>query len=231
MKLDGKSPNTRGEAQALQHLGEELSPAPNMVAEILTTAMALRIPTRFLHVERRDLEQELRRAEDIHYVLLSRDESNTNRFPCEGWAEGTIGDVAMALQLGATPNSRIQEAAALLEHRVNQAALLLETAIATRPNIGATIGDILHQQHGEQTARMAMLIITNAFVFQSSLAGKTEMEQVSSLAQLTVDDDTPIKYSDVLNDYHRQCPNFQLHLFLGYWDGGVHGRRDERQSR
>ena len=202
VKLDGKSPNTRGEAQVQQHLGEELLPAPNMVAEILTTAMALRIPARFLHVARRDLEQELRQAADIHYVLLNRDESNTNRFPREGWAEGTIGDVAITLQLGATPNSRIQEAAALLEHRVNQAALLLETAIATRPNIGATIGDILHQQQGEQTARMAMLIITNAFVFQSSLAGKPEMEQVSSLAQLTIDSDTPIKYSDVLKNWN-----------------------------
>lgn len=202
VKLDGKSPNTRGEAQAVQHLGEELSPAPNMVAEILTTAMALRIPARFLHVERRDLEKKLRQAEDIHYVLLNRDESETNRFPHEGWAKGTIGDIAMALQLGATPNSRIQKAAALLEHRVNQAALLLENAIATRPSIGAAIGEILHQQTGEQTSRMAMLIITNAFVFQSSLAGKPEMEQVSSLAQLTVDDDTPIKYSDVLKDWN-----------------------------
>ena len=202
VKLDGKSPNTRGEAQASQHLGEELSPAPNMVAEILTTAMALRIPTRFLRVERRDLEKELRQADNIRYVLLSRDESETNRFPHEGWAEGTIGDVAMALQLGATPNSRIQRAAALLEHSVNQAALLLEAAIATRPSIGAAIADILHQQPGEQTSRMAMLIITNAFVFQSSLAGKPEMEQVSSLAQLTVDEDTPIKYSDVLKDWN-----------------------------
>ncbi|MDE0400164.1 MAG: hypothetical protein OXL96_20395 [Candidatus Poribacteria bacterium] len=202
VKLDGRSPNTRGEAQAAQHLGEELLPAPNMVAETLTTAMALRIPARFLHVERRDLEKELRQAEDIHYVLLSRDESETNRFPDKGWAEGTIGDIAMALQLGATPNSRIQAAAALLEHRVNQAALLLEAAIATRPSIGTAIADILHQQPGEQTSRMAMLIITNAFVFQSSLAGKPEMKQVSSLAQLTVDGDTPIRYSDVLKDWN-----------------------------
>ena len=202
VKLDGISPNTRGEAQAGQYLGEELSPAPNMVAEILTTAMALRMPTRFLHVARRDLEQELRQAGDIHYILISRDGSDTNRFPNRGWAEGTIDDVAMALQLGATPNSRIQKAAALLEHRVNQAALLSEAAIAARPSIGAAIGEILHQQPGEQTSRMAMLIITNAFVFQSSLAGKPEMEQVSSLAQLIVDDDTPIKYSDVLKNWN-----------------------------
>ena len=202
VKLDGKSPNIRGEPQAFQHLGEELLPAPNMMAETLTTAMALRIPARFLQVERRDLKQELRQADDIHYVLLSRDGSEINRFPHEGWVEGTIGDIAMALQLGATPNSKIQEAAVLLEHRINQAALLLEAAIATRPSIGAAIGEILHQQPGEQTSRMAMLIITNAFVFQSSLAGKPEMEQVSSLAQLTVDEDTPIKYSDVLKDWN-----------------------------
>ena len=202
VKLDGRSPNTRGEGQAAAHLGEELSPAPNMVAETLTTAMALRIPARFLHVERRDLEQALQQAGDIHYVLLSGNGVDTNRFPREGWAKGTVGDVAMALQLGATPNSKIEEAAQLLEHHINQAALLLEAAIATRPSIGAAVGKILYQQPGEQTARMAMLIITNAFVFQSSLAGKPEMEQVSSLAQLTTDTDTPINYSDVLKDWN-----------------------------
>ena len=202
VKLDGKSPNTRGEAQATQHLGEELLPAPNMVAETLTTALALRIPARFLQVERRALEHALRQADDIHYVLLSREGAGTDRFPREGWAKGTVGDVAMALQLGATPNSKIQEAAELLEHRINQAALLLEAAIATRPGIGTTIGNILHQRPGEQTARMAMLIITNAFVFQSSLAGKPEMEQVPSLAQLNTQADMPLSYSDVLAGWH-----------------------------
>ena len=202
VKLDGKSPNTRGEAQTAAHLGEELLPAPNIVAETLTTAMALRIPTRFLQVERRDLEQALQQADDIHYVLLSRNGVDINRFPRQGWARGPVNDVVMALQLGATPNSKIQEVAALLEHRINQAARLLETAIATRPNIGTAIGKILYQQPGKQTARMAMLIITNAFVFQSSLAGKPEMERVSSLAQLTTDTDTPVSYSDVLKDWN-----------------------------
>ena len=202
VKLDGKSPNTQGEGQAAQHLGEELSPAPNMVAETLTAAMALRIPTRFLQVKRRGLAQELRQADDIHYVLLSRNGSDTNRFPREGWAKGTVSDVAMALQLGATPNSKIQEAAALLEHRINQASLLLEASIATRPSIGTAIGNILYQKPVEQTIRMAMLIITNAFVFQSSLAGKPEMEQVSSLAHLTIDTDTSLDYSDVLKDWN-----------------------------
>ena len=152
VKLDGKSPNTRGEAQTAAHLGEELLPAPNMVAETLTTAMALRIPARFLQVKRRDLEQALQQAGDIHYVLLTGNGADTNRFPRKGWAKGTVDDVAMALQLGATPNSKIEEAAQLLEHRINQAALLLEAAIATRPSIGAAVGKILYQQPGEQTA-------------------------------------------------------------------------------
>ena len=202
VKLDGKSPNIRGEAQAVQHLGEELSPIPNMVADSLTNTMALRIPSRFLQIERRALEQELREANDMHYVLLSKAGAHIDRFPYEGWAQGTISDIVMVLQLGATPNSKIQEAAELLEHRVNQAALLLEASITTRPSIGEAIGKILYQQPGEQTARMAMLIMTNAFVFQSSLAGKPEMERVASLAQLTTDSDASLTYSDVLKDWN-----------------------------
>ena len=125
-------------AKHKQHSTSEKNFHPHLIwsQRRLQPAMALRIPTRFLQVKRRDLAHELRQADDIHYVLLSRNGSDTNRFPREGWAKGTVSDVAMALQLGATPNSKIQEAAALLEYRINQAALLLEASIATRPSIG-----------------------------------------------------------------------------------------------
>ncbi len=49
-----------------------------------------------------------------------------------------------------------------------------------------------------QTLRMAALIITDAFVFQSSLAGKAEMESVRSLRQLL----PTIDYTDVLDDWN-----------------------------
>ena len=45
---------------------------------------------------------------------------------------------------------------------------------------------------------MAALIITDAFVFQSSLAGKTDMESVRSLRQLL----PIIDYEDVIEDWN-----------------------------
>ena len=71
-----------------------------------------------------------------------------------------------------------------MERGISEAALLLAAAVKTRPQIAAIIEHILYQEAGEQTYRMAMLIITNAFVFQSALAGTPEMEAVPSLGQL-----------------------------------------------
>ena len=44
---------------------------------------------------------------------------------------------------------------------------------------------------------MAMLIITNAFVFQSALAGKPEMKHVLSLKQMLSDDARRLRYDQV----------------------------------
>ena len=90
----------------------------------------------------------------------------------------------MAIRIGAIPISKVANAAYDLEHGVNETALLLEAAIHQRPGIAQQLEAILHQEAGEQTSRMAMLIITNAFVFQSSLAGTSEMENVPSLRRL-----------------------------------------------
>ena len=97
---------------------------------------------------------------------------------------GNISDVATALRIGAIPISKVARAAEDLEHSINEAAILLAAAIETHPHIKETIEKILYQEAGEQTYRMAMLIITNAFVFQSALAGTPEMDTVPSLGQL-----------------------------------------------
>ena len=121
-----------------------------------------------------------------------------HRFPNSGWIVGNISDVATALRIGAIPISKIAQAAEDLEHGVNEAATLLAAAIETRPHIAEIVEEILYQEAGEQTYRMAMLIITNAFVFQSALAGTPEMETVPSLGQLqTVEEQ--LNVNEVLN--------------------------------
>ena len=171
------SPNLEGEEQAKGRLGERLASF-----EIVKTAMALRVPYRFRQFSSAEIPDALQDADDLHYALFSADAPQ--RFPNSGWIVGNISDVVTALRIGAIPISKIAQAAEDLEHGVNEAAILLAAAVETRPHIAEIIEKILYQEAGEQTYRMAMLIITNAFVFQSALAGTPEMETVPSLGQL-----------------------------------------------
>lgn len=186
VKVDGpNTPNLSGEAQAREHLGRQLRSYKRV-----TTAMALRLPYRFRRISHRDLEDALRHANDLHYVLLSGDTevqhtfADIRRFPNVGWIRGSLIDIVTAIRLGAIPISKVARAAYDLEYGVNETAILLEAAIHDRPEIGTQLETILHQETCEQTSRMAMLIITNAFVFQSSLAGTSEMGNVPSLRRL-----------------------------------------------
>lgn len=56
----------------------------------------------------------------------------------------------------------------------------------SHPNAVHRISEVLKQEDGEQTRRMAMTILANAFVFHENLAGgaSPELAEVRSLAQL-----------------------------------------------
>ena len=178
VKVDHRhSPNLDGEAQAKERLGERLASF-----EEVKTAVALRVPHRFRQLRSVEISDALRAADDLYYALFSVDEPR--RFPNSGWIVGNLGDVATAIRIGAIPISKVAQAAEDLESGISEAALLLAAAVKTRPHIADIIEQILYQEAGEQTYRMAMLIITNAFVFQSALAGTPEMEAVPSLGQL-----------------------------------------------
>ena len=198
VKVDHRNaPNLDGEEQAQQRLGERLASF-----ETVKTAMALRVPYRFRQLSSAEITDALQRADDLHYALFAVDDLHSidapHRFPNSGWIRGNISDVATALRIGAIPISKVAQAAEDLELGVNEAASLLAAAIETRPHIKETIEKILYQEAGEQTYRMAMLIITNAFVFQSALAGTPEMDTVPSLGQLQMVDEQ-LNVNEVLN--------------------------------
>ena len=192
VKVDQRySPNLDGEEQAKGRLGEYLASF-----EQVKTAMALRVPYRFRQLSGAEITDALQYADDLHYALFSVDVPR--RFPNSGWIKGNISDVTTAIRIGAIPISRVARAAGDLEQSINEAAILLAAAAKTRPYIAETIEKILYQEAGEQTYRMAMLIITNAFVFQSALAGTPEMETVPSLGQLLTADEQ-LNVNEVLN--------------------------------
>ena len=183
VKIDYKrGPNETGEKQVReQYLGKTLG----MTLETLTSAIAIRLPYRFRTMPRHDIRENLETAKDFAYALLSVDEPH--RFPKKGWLHGSIADIATAIRIGATPITKIERAAEVLENGIQRAAVIVNNAIQHRPHIGNRIGELLVQEPGEQTTQMAMLIISNALVFQSSLARKPDLEAVPSLSELTAD--------------------------------------------
>ena len=185
VKIDYKrGPNETGEKQAReQYLGKTL----RMTLETLTSAIAIRLPYRFRTMPRDEIRQNLETSNDFAYTLLSIDEPH--RFPKKGWLHGSIADIATAIRIGAIPITKIERAAEVLENGIHRAAVIVNEAIQHRPHIGKRIGELLVQEPGEQTTQMAMLIISNALVFQSSLARKPDLEAVPSLSEFTADYD------------------------------------------
>ena len=196
--------------QAETRLVYELEAEYYTSSKTLNNVMAILYPDRFKTMPGRDINPKLRAADDLQYKLVSTLGDTVGYFPKNGWATGTVGDIANALQVGAMPNSQLEQAAEEMELSVNRAAHLLENAITEHRAIGVKIETILHQEVfpkdtdnkeeklNTQTLRMAALIITDAFVFQSSLAGKPEMESVRSLGQLLL----TLDYADVITDWN-----------------------------
>ena len=202
-------------AQAETRLVLELETEYHVVGKTLNNVMAILYPDRFKTMPGRDISSQLRDADDLQYKLVNTVGDTVAHFPKNGWAKGTVGDIANALHIGAMPTSHLEAAAEEMEKSINTAAYLLEDSIVDHPAIGKKIETILHQEvfskddfpvgaisesrHlNTQTLRMAVLIITDAFVFQSSLAGKAEMESVRSLRQLL----PIIDYADVIADWN-----------------------------
>ena len=183
VKIDHqRGPNKTGEKQAREgYLGKTL----RTTLENIASAIAIRIPYRFRTMPRGDIRKNLEVSKDFAYTLLNIDEPH--RFPEKGWLHGSIADIATAIRIGATPITKIEQAAEVLENGIHRAAVIVEKAIQQRPHIGEKIGQLLVQEPGEQTTQMAMLIISNALVFQSSLARKPDLETVPSLSELTAD--------------------------------------------
>ena len=159
-------------AQAQKHVGRMLETEYAIRTETLHTVMAIRYPVWLKDVASREIEERLRCATDFQYLLKGKSSGEPYQFPRTGWATGTVVDIANALHVGAVPSERIDAAASDMERAVNIAAQQLDEAIKARAAIGDELEHILHQERGTQTSRMACLIITDAFVFHSSLAGK-----------------------------------------------------------
>ncbi len=181
-----------------RYLGRKLSPDFVGVSDTLRAAMVIRYPSRFRNKRGAAIQALLKQAADLEYLLIGETAGEPYQFPPEGYARGTLADIATALQVGAVPSQRLDAAAAQMEYDIHVAAKWLDASIANIPAIGQKLHDILEQAPGEQTSRMACLILTDAFVFQNALAGKAGMETVRPLSYYKVH---PMQWTEVVADW------------------------------
>ena len=169
------------DADAVSRLGEELR-----TGQAILSSIAIRLPSRLREKQGNALKKALESAKDLEFALYTgKSRENYTRHPQSGWISGSIADLSLLVQAAAVPPSLIDEAANLLEAGVSQAAARLEEMAANQPGAVQKIADALHQQDSPQTRRMAITILTNAFMFHEHLAnGPGGLSQVHSIDEL-----------------------------------------------
>ena len=107
----------------------------------------------------------------LRYAVHQLGEDDTvKRWPeqDEEWIEGSVGDLADAIEIVSLSEKRIREGEKALSNGVRDASARLERH-RQRSDFGAELATVLHQEEGEQTTRMAVAIIVNAFVFHYAI--------------------------------------------------------------
>ena len=190
----------------------------------LNTVMVIRYPERCRRMKRWELQAALPNADDIEYVLVGRSKGTDYRFPRLGFATGSLRDVANAIRIGAVPSARIQAAAKQMREGVEGAARDLHNAVSQNDAIGEELKEILDQgEYSEQAARVACLIIVDAFVFQNSLAGKLQMKPAQSRRhglkpRLPGDNAEEAAYKIVRPPAYYQVNGIDLKSVVADWD-------------
>ncbi len=152
-----------------KYLGKALTAAYVGVSENLEVVLVLRYPQEVM--EATALKKAIAHTEAFEYCIITK--SGEGDFPASGFVKGTLTDVATALSIGASPAKHIAEAADKMADGMEVAAKWLHAASMNKPAIQAALQEILGETTFTiETCSKACLIITDAFIFQNSIAGK-----------------------------------------------------------
>ena len=143
--------------------------------------VAVQLPAVLRGVRQENLAERIESAE-FRYCVFSGEADEPGRWPNKGWVSGSINDLATCIELAALSESRIAQGTDLLEESVRQTALYLRTRIPpTHTDILPSIAGVLRQEDSEQTSRMAIAILANAFCFHHSIAGSHGIPDLATL--------------------------------------------------
>ena len=145
--------------------------------------VAVRLPAELRHGQA-DLPARVA-AEEFGYCVLSGPPSSPNRWPAEGWLSGDLDDIARCMEQAMMSTRLIEEGMTILELGVRNATTIVEDhARDGEIYLPISLGEVLNQQPGTQTTRMAMTIIANALLFQDAIAKRHKLPTMTELLAL-----------------------------------------------
>lgn len=161
-KYAGVSPSAL-EQQCLGHFGTRWAEDDRPVRVVV----GMRSPERLDQFSDQDLAQGAFTEITFQWSMWSVNGDGTPaRFPESGWLEGRIAELAAFIDRAGADGADASSLADLVQMRLSAAAGQATKGIGTAD----AFGEVLTQEPGEQTNRMAMAILFNAVLFQFHIA-------------------------------------------------------------
>ena len=161
------------------YLGSELTAEFMGVSDTLQTGIVLRYPEELTEVTDDALTYRLVHTKAIEYCVVTADKDGN--FPKEGYAKGSLSDIATAIHIGASPTKKIEEVAKVYNKGMKKWAKRIERSIKNRPALGEMLGEIIGKDADVETCKTACMFIIDAFIFQDAVAGKAAFKKVLPL--------------------------------------------------
>lgn len=151
------------EQQCLGHFGTSWAEDDRPVRVVV----GMRSPERLDQFSDEDLAQGAFAEITFQWAMWSVNGDDTPvRFPESGWLEGRIAELAAFVDRAGADGADASSLADLVQMRLTAAAVQATEGAGTAD----AFGDVLAQEPGEQTNRMAMAILFNAVLFQFHIA-------------------------------------------------------------
>ena len=161
------SPAPGVEKDALSRLGASLVGHSGKIESVL----AVKVDKNLSTVNQQNLAQAIRDAQ-FKFCLYAFDSDDQHvRWPSDGWVDASLSNIADAIEFAVLSESRLKKAVDIVELAIQRSAGSLRLAADRAPQMLPDIAKLLHQQESEQTIRMAMAILANAFMQHSTLSG------------------------------------------------------------
>ena len=167
-------PASEVEQDALARIGKPLQVLSGTAEQVVAVRMPLELAT-----TQGDLQRCIE-AVTFEYCVHTQTGEGTVRWPTSGWLAGSASDLAHCIERVSVAESLLLHGTLILQQAVEHATTLLADRVQP-VTPGDPVAELLHQEPGKQTDRMAMAILANAVIFHNAIADAHKLERVRKL--------------------------------------------------